>query len=66
MPRVEEVLFTLVKEFRMGAKNDLNQIYINGSLFIAAMIGVSSGSWGAFVVSALVLIGTGIVTSKIR
>ncbi len=50
----------------MGAKNDLNQIYINGSLFIAAMIGVSSGSWGAFVVSAVVLIGTGIVTSKIR
>lgn len=61
-----EVHFTFVKEFLMGAKNDLNQIYLNGSLFIAAMIGVSTGSWGAFVISAVVLIGTGLATTKIR
>lgn len=50
----------------MGAKKDLNEIYVKGSLFIAAMIGVSTGSWGAFVISAMVLIGTALATHKIR
>lgn len=50
----------------MGAKNDLNEIYVKGSLFIAAMIGVSTQNWAAFVIAAVVLIGTALATHKIR
>ncbi len=50
----------------MGAKNDLNEIYVKGSLILAIMIGISAQSLGAFVVAAVVLLGISVATSKIR
>lgn len=32
----------------MGARHKLNQAYLNGSLFVAAIVGISLQSWLAF------------------
>ena len=65
-PHVEVSAFHFLKEYLMGAKKDINEIYFSGCLFIAVMIGLSTGSGAAFVVAFLVLICTSMATSKIR
>ena len=50
----------------MGARNDLNEAYITGSVVLAALVGGMANSWVVFVVALVVLIGTYIATKKIR
>lgn len=50
----------------MGAKNDLNEIYLSGSVIMAAMIGASAQSWAVFFVALILLVGISAFTGKIR
>ncbi|MFO0811583.1 MAG: hypothetical protein U0796_00080 [Gemmatales bacterium] len=50
----------------MGARNDLNEIYISGSLILAAVLGAMAQSWVVFIVVLVLVIGTLITTTKIR
>jgi len=50
----------------MGARNDLNEIYLTGSLTLAAVLGAMAQSWVVFLVALVLIIGTMITTAKIR
>ena len=50
----------------MGAKNDLNEIYLTGSVVIAAVIGAASQSLAVFLITLVLLVGINIATRKIR
>jgi len=50
----------------MGAKNDLNEIYLTGSVVLAAVIGASAQSWGVFFVALVLTIGMAAFSKKIR
>lgn len=50
----------------MGAKNDLNEIYLTGSVVIAAMIGSLAQSWLVFLMALVVMVGISVFTGKIR
>lgn len=50
----------------MGAKRDLNEAYVTGSLLIAAVLGAMSQSFPVFVVSLVLLVVIQIGTRKNR
>ncbi|MFO0811588.1 MAG: hypothetical protein U0796_00105 [Gemmatales bacterium] len=50
----------------MGARNDLNEIYITGSVILAAVLGAMAQSWVVFIVALVLIVGTLVSTSKIR
>lgn len=50
----------------MGAKNDLNEIYLTGSVVIAGLIGAAAQSWGVFFTALILLVGICAFTKKIR
>jgi hypothetical protein len=50
----------------MGARNDLNEIYITSSLILAAVLGSIAQSWVVFIVALVLIVGTLVSTSKIR
>ena len=50
----------------MGARTKLNQAYLNGTLVIAAAIGLFAQSWMAFVIAALIGIGLSLYAGEIR
>lgn len=50
----------------MGAKNDLNEIYLTGSVVLAAVIGAMAQSWMVSVVALVVILGIAVATTKIR
>lgn len=54
------------KEFLMGAKNDLNEIYLTGSVVLAAFLGAVAQSWGVFFVILALAIGIAVYSKKIR
>jgi hypothetical protein len=50
----------------MGAKNDLNEIYLTGSVVVAGLIGAAAQSWGVFFSALILLVGISAFTRKIR
>ena len=50
----------------MGAKNDLNEIYLSGSVVVAGLIGAAAQSWGVFFTALILLVGICAFTKKIR
>jgi hypothetical protein len=50
----------------MGARTDLNNVYVFGSLGVAGLLGLITGSVTVFVIASAVLIGTSIQTGGIR
>ena len=49
-----------------GARQKLNQIYVNGSLLLAALAGWLTQSWPVFFLALAVLLGLGLYTQEIR
>lgn len=50
----------------MSAREKLNSAVVNGSIAIAAIVGLVFQSWAAFFLTAAVLIGSGFVAGEIR
>ena len=50
----------------MGAKNDLNEIYLTGCFVLAALIGAGSQSWAVFFVTLVLTVGVSVFSKKIR
>ncbi len=50
----------------MGARSDLNNVYLFGSLGVAGLLGLITGSVTVFVIAGAVLIGASIQTGAIR
>lgn len=50
----------------MGARNDLNEIYMTGSIVVAVVAGAMAQSWVVFVVALCVMMGMYVYTAKIR
>jgi hypothetical protein len=50
----------------MGARHELNKVHIIGSLGVAGILGLASGSWAVFVIAGAVLIGAAIYAGEIR
>jgi len=48
------------------ARHKLNAACINGSLIIAALVGVTANSWNAFLLTAAVLTATSVLSGEIR
>jgi hypothetical protein len=50
----------------MGARTSLNAIYLSGTLVLAAVLGLATGSWGIFLISLGVLIAANVHAGRIR
>ncbi len=50
----------------MGARTKLNQAYFNGSLIIAAMVGLVAQSWLLFFLALAVLLASNLYLQEIR
>jgi len=50
----------------MGARQELNKVYIAGSLGAAGVLGLLTGSVVVFVIASAALIGTALCTDAIR
>jgi hypothetical protein len=50
----------------MGARLKLNQVYFGGTLVVAAILGLASGSWVMFGVSLALILVANLQTGRIR
>lgn len=50
----------------MGARQKLNQAYLNGALIIAAVLGVATQSWTVFWIVTLIAVGSSMHSGEIR
>ena len=50
----------------MGARHELNQVHVIGSLGTAGILGLATGSLAVFVIASAALIGDALFTGKIR
>ena len=50
----------------MGARHKLNKVHVIGSLGLAGLLGLATGSMAVFVVAGAVMIGAAIYTGDIR
>lgn len=50
----------------MGARTRLNQAYFNGSLMIAAVLGLLAESWPLFFLALAVLLASNVYLDEIR
>lgn len=50
----------------MNAREKLNVAQVNGSLVVAAVIGVVSQSWSVFLATVLLLVGVKLASGHIR
>jgi hypothetical protein len=50
----------------MGARNELNTFHIMGSLGVAGILGLATGSVAVFVIAGAALIGAALYTGEIR
>lgn len=50
----------------MGAREKLNVAYLNGSLVLAAVVGVLAQSWPAFFLTLIVLLSFNLYRNEIR
>jgi hypothetical protein len=50
----------------MGAREKLNAVYLNGSLLLAAVVGVLTQSWPVFFITLVGLLGLNLYLHQIR
>jgi hypothetical protein len=50
----------------VGARHELNKFHVIGSLGLAGLLGLATGSWAVFAVAGAVLMGAAIYTGEIR
>lgn len=50
----------------MSARKKLNQAYVNGALVIAAVVGLATQSWTAFVLATAFLVVAALYAGDIR
>jgi hypothetical protein len=50
----------------MGARHELNKVHIVGSLGLAGVLGLVTGSMAVFVIASAALIGAALCTGQIR
>ena len=50
----------------MGAREKLNEAYVIGSLFLAAVAGSIAGSWLVFIITAAILLALNLHAGDIR
>lgn len=50
----------------MGARQKLNQGYVQGALVIAGVIGAACGSWTVFWIAAIILVGSSLQSGEVR
>ena len=50
----------------MGAREKLNRIHVIGSLGLAGLLGLATGSVAVFVIAGAVMIGASVCTGEIR
>ena len=50
----------------MGARHELNKIHVIGSLGLAGLLGLASGSFAVFVIAGAVLIASSVYAGEIR
>ena len=50
----------------MGAREKLNEAYVIGSLFLAAVAGSIAGSWLVFIIAAAILLALNLHAGDIR
>ena len=50
----------------MGARDKLNEAFATGSLLMAAFLGCVTGSWGVFIVAAVILLSLNLLGGDIR
>ena len=50
----------------MGAREKLNRVHAIGSLGVAALLGLASGSVAIFVLAGVVMIGVSVYAGEIR
>jgi hypothetical protein len=50
----------------MGARKKLNGAYLTGSLVLAGLAGLASGSWLVFGVGLALIVGVNVVSGNIR
>jgi hypothetical protein len=50
----------------MGARTELNKIHIVGSLGVAGLLGLLTGSFAVFAIASAVMIGSSVYAGEIR
>ena len=50
----------------MGARRKLNQVHVAGSIALAALAGLASGSWAVFAITGALLLAAGVGNGDIR
>ena len=50
----------------MGAREKLHRVHVIGSLGVAALLGMASGSVAVFVIAGAVMIGVSVYSGEIR
>lgn len=50
----------------MGARQKINQAYVNGALFVAGIIGIAAESWLLFLGALAVLLALDVMAGGIR
>jgi 1,4-dihydroxy-2-naphthoate octaprenyltransferase len=50
----------------MGARQKLNAVYLNGSIALAAFLGLATQSWWIFIASLVVILASFTYTGNIR
>jgi hypothetical protein len=50
----------------MGARQKLNQAYVNGALIVAAVVGVATQSWTVFWLAATFVVVSSLYSGEIR
>jgi hypothetical protein len=53
-------------EVNMGARQKLNRAFLNGSLLLASLAGVLTGSWMVFATALVLLLIASVVAGEIR
>ncbi len=50
----------------MGARTKLNEVYVVGSVALAGIVGIATGSWIVFAVAGATLLAASLATGNIR
>jgi hypothetical protein len=50
----------------VGARQELNKIHVVGSLSVAGLLGLMTGSFAVFVIASAVMIGASVHSGEIR
>jgi hypothetical protein len=50
----------------VGARHELNKFHVIGSIGVAGLLGLVTGSWAVFAVAGVALIGVSLANGEIR